>query len=441
MTGRRLLDIAAIFKASRGVAAKHVALRQHQLDVYSNTSTLAKAVKSQTDRVTLTVKAASVLAKRFNGPVPGYSTQVSQSGRSPEDASIPSQNAASGTTEELEKKHGLSQDHFYETSDQDAPTETPPDGSLSVTQAKAKRSPLPDGLILSADAAEVPKRDQESYSTLPQTGPGKAPLADGREGINKGPQPISSGRTSISSPAEGTDSVIAEKARKLQRRAQSQIPSHAAEPPPTARSEEPGLEADQDRNVFYTASSSDGRVVSALPRAKLPKNAEDAEESDKRVPHAQINQDFFYSSSSEGEAQPLPQAQAVPEQEQIQDEMYTELFHSPRVARMLGGQSKPSKHSKGLEMCGAQEIPVKQTKPPQATDQVSSSIRIPLQESPDGAQIPPSVIIDSKPSQAKGDGYVHDLAANMGKDAEAMSADPSQVGFARDTSMTWVLIG
>lgn len=68
MTGRRILDAAAIVKAVRGVASKHVAFRSHQLDVYSKTSTLAKAVQTQTERVTLTVKAASVLAGRFNEP-------------------------------------------------------------------------------------------------------------------------------------------------------------------------------------------------------------------------------------------------------------------------------------------------------------------------------------------------------------------------------------
>lgn len=66
MSGKRILDAAAIYKASRGVAIKHIALRQRQLDHYSKTSSLAKAVKSQTDRVTLTVQAAASLAQRFN---------------------------------------------------------------------------------------------------------------------------------------------------------------------------------------------------------------------------------------------------------------------------------------------------------------------------------------------------------------------------------------
>lgn len=416
MTGRRLLDVAAMFKASRGVAAKHVALRQHQLDVYGKTSSLAKAVKSQTDRVTLTVTAASVLAERFNGPGFDYSTQASQSSRSPQRASIPCQDGASGTTEKSEKKDGLSKDHAY------------------------KRYPLPDGSSFPADTAEVPKPDKVLYSGLSKKKIVKAPLADGRKETDESIQPTSSGRTSISHPAEGIDPAIAEKAKRLQRQTEKQIPSQPSELPPTAHSEEPALKVCQDRDVFYSPSSSDGRVLSALPRVMLPKNTEDAQEGDEHVPDAQINQDVFYSSSSKSEEQPVPEAQDVPEQEQMSDEARTELFHSPRVARMLDGQPRPSKPSKGLMMSGAQETPMKQTKPPRAKDQVSSSIRTLGQESQDGARNPPTEIVDSKPSQAEGSDDVHDLAADMAKDAEAMSVDASEASSLRDMSMTLALI-
>ena len=440
MTGRRLLDVAAIFKASRGVAAKHVALRQYQVDIYSKTSSLAKAVKSQTDRVTLTVKAASVLADRFNERGPYYSTQASQSKRSPQGASIPSQDSASRKVEDLEKKIGLSQDHFYERSDQNAPAEPPPDNDLDVKQEKVKRYPLPDGSGLPADIDRTTKRDKEPYSRLSQTDPVKAPLAGGREETGEGLQPTSSGRTNFPKPAEGTNPAIAEKAKNLQRRAEKQIPSQAAELPPAAHPEEPGLEAGHDRDVFYTPSLSDGQVDPALPRVKLRKNTKNAQESDKYFSDAQINQDVFYSSSSNSEEQPVPRAQAVPEQEQISDEAYTELFHSPRVARMLGGQPKPSKPSKGLEMSGAQKTPVKQNKSPQEKDQVSSSIRPSGEVSPDACQDSPIGIVDSKYSQAKGSENMHDLATDMAKDLEGMSSDPSQVNFIQDTSIPVVLI-
>jgi len=61
MAGRRLLDVAKLYQATKTVAKQHVALRSAQYDVYSNTSTLAKAAKEQTDRVTLTVQAGIAL--------------------------------------------------------------------------------------------------------------------------------------------------------------------------------------------------------------------------------------------------------------------------------------------------------------------------------------------------------------------------------------------
>ena len=438
MTGRRLLDVAAIFKASRGVAAKHVALRQNQFDIYSKTSSLAKAVKSQTDRVTLTVKAASVLAERFNGPESDQSTQAPQSKRPPQDASIPRQGGASGNAEELFNKYGLSQDHFYERSDQNSAAEPSPDDNLVVKQEKAKQYPLPDGSIFPADTAEVPKRGIDSHSESPQRDHVKAPSADGREDTDESLQPTSSGRAGIPNPVEGTEFANTEKSKKLQQQAEKQTPFQATKLPPTAHSEELGLEANEDRDLLYTPSSPDGQGPPS--DFKLRKDAEDAQSSDGHVSGAQVSQETFYSSSSKSEEQRIPQAQAVPEQDQISDEAYTELFHSPRVARMLGGQPKPSKPSKGLEMSGARGTPTKQTKSPQEKDQVSSSIRISGKGSQDETQHLPTGIVGSKPSQAEGNEDIHDLAADMAKDAEAMSADRSQVSLARDLSKIMVLI-
>ena len=66
MVGRRILDGAALLKATRSVASKYIALQEHRFDTYSKTSSLAKAIKGQTDRVTLTFRAASALNQRFN---------------------------------------------------------------------------------------------------------------------------------------------------------------------------------------------------------------------------------------------------------------------------------------------------------------------------------------------------------------------------------------
>ncbi|KAK3647308.1 hypothetical protein LTR56_008139 [Elasticomyces elasticus] len=69
--GKRLLDAAALLTTSSSIAKQHFNLRRQQWDVYTRTSSLAKAVKSQTDRVTVTAAAAAELARRFQetGPV------------------------------------------------------------------------------------------------------------------------------------------------------------------------------------------------------------------------------------------------------------------------------------------------------------------------------------------------------------------------------------
>ena len=66
MAGRRLLDAAKLFNAARSVAKQHWVLRSEQVDAFNKTSTVAKAVKDQTDRVTLTAQAAIALARRLN---------------------------------------------------------------------------------------------------------------------------------------------------------------------------------------------------------------------------------------------------------------------------------------------------------------------------------------------------------------------------------------
>src|SRR5271170_5904653 len=76
MAGKRLLDLAALFNASRGVAQKYAALQSHQLEVWNKTSSIAKAVKSQTDWATETAKAASFIASRLNENAPSWASDA-----------------------------------------------------------------------------------------------------------------------------------------------------------------------------------------------------------------------------------------------------------------------------------------------------------------------------------------------------------------------------
>ncbi|KAL2871305.1 protein kinase COQ8 [Aspergillus lucknowensis] len=70
MSGKRLLDAIQFLNVTKSIGAKHLALRQRQLDVFTRTSSLTKGVKSQADGFILTARAAAELSKRFNEPQP-----------------------------------------------------------------------------------------------------------------------------------------------------------------------------------------------------------------------------------------------------------------------------------------------------------------------------------------------------------------------------------
>lgn len=70
MSGRRLLDAIQVLNVTKSVAAKHLAVRQRQLDVFTRTSSLTKGVQSQAEGLILSAQAAAALARRFNEPSP-----------------------------------------------------------------------------------------------------------------------------------------------------------------------------------------------------------------------------------------------------------------------------------------------------------------------------------------------------------------------------------
>ncbi|KAK5002282.1 hypothetical protein LTR60_007151, partial [Cryomyces antarcticus] len=131
MAGRRLLDAAKLLAVSRSVAKQHIAIRSQQLDVYSKTSTLAKAVKNQTDRVTLTAKAAIVLAQRLNEAPPSSANfSTTQAQQRSHNESIPRQETVTGDGVREGVRESLEQDHHYDRSEENASAERPPEGEL-----------------------------------------------------------------------------------------------------------------------------------------------------------------------------------------------------------------------------------------------------------------------------------------------------------------------
>ncbi|KAG0160516.1 hypothetical protein PDIDSM_8046 [Penicillium digitatum] len=213
MSGKRLLDAIQFLNASKTIAAKHLAIRQRQLDVYTRTSSLTKGIKAQTEGLILTAQAAAALARRFDEPSPPSA---------PSPADLP---------------------------DKSTPADKPP--AITTT------SPPPD------------------------------------------------------------------LARKLQHQAESQIPASTT----TYNNDEKlgGLDVSKQQDVFYKPSLRSEPDPSGLPRVKIPKATGDAQ-----VTSNGLNADVFHS--------PVESDKPAMVEEEMSEEMIQNLFHSPRVSRMISGK-------------------------------------------------------------------------------------------------------
>jgi aarF domain-containing kinase len=330
MAGRRLVDAAKLFNASKSIAQKHVALRSNQLDAFNKTSSLAKAVKSQTDRVTLTAAAAIALSKRFGEEAPSYAKAAAQQATGTQHSDIPRKETGRRDAPVDGMKEGIEQDHHYDRSEQNSAVRPPPEAELEVEQEEAPRRPLPDGTIpTSGVTLEQEGKGQDTFSERPIAEAPKEPLAEESEQIrqeDEGIKPVESDKSTIPLPGQprGDSSAAA-----------APIPAHANDlqrPPKPSRIEE--LQAGHDRDVFYSRSVESQPAPSSQPRAEIPSYTETKQASDEHVDDKQLNQDVFYSVPKPGRQQ----AQNVAsEEEDIPEEISKELFHSPRVAKMLGG--------------------------------------------------------------------------------------------------------
>lgn len=206
MAGKRLLDAALFFNASRTITGKHVRIRREQLDVWSKTSTIAKAVKNQTDRVTLTAQAAVALAQRLNesSPSPSPAPQTTQSTRAGNEDIVPRNEVVDDTDTDHSAREGFQQDHHYKRSEQNATQQPPPADEIDVRQEKPARYPTADGSIPPAGS---PINEAESRTGSDDVGniratepPTKDPVTEeGREDVG-GIKPHTSDSSTIPIP-------------------------------------------------------------------------------------------------------------------------------------------------------------------------------------------------------------------------------------------------
>lgn len=102
MAGKRLIDAAKLLNAGTSVAKQHLLRRRLQWDVYNRTSSLAKIVKGQTERVTVTAQAFVQLAKRLNDSGPSWEEEGSKTTGAGSQNKIATVQDAHATKDDLE---------------------------------------------------------------------------------------------------------------------------------------------------------------------------------------------------------------------------------------------------------------------------------------------------------------------------------------------------
>jgi aarF domain-containing kinase len=347
MSGKRLLDAVALINASRAVARQHLNIRVKQLDVYSKTSTLAKALKGSEISKVNTTLSPNLQTQPFRDTTTRQEAQSANASSSAQH--IPSSESVQESHNQQGNVEGLEQDHSYRRED-NAVTDNVPEDELHIQQEKAKRHPLPDGTIPPAEEeVDSHNTSQEVFNKRPSTEPVKEPLGKDEPSTNT-LEPESSNRSSIPDPkteTTGHHELSSDVAKILQRQSEFQIPSRPADPPAEEAYEVngapgedgPELGVDQEQDTFYRASDTASPVLSALPRIKLPKNAGDIQGGDSHIKD-DVNADVFYSSDATEKRAAISQNQAKSSESEPSEEMINQIFHSPRVARVLGSKGQ-----------------------------------------------------------------------------------------------------
>jgi aarF domain-containing kinase len=403
MAGRRFVDAAKLFNASKSVATKHIALRSNQLDAFNKTSTLAKAVKNQTDRVTLTAAAAFELSKRFREEAPSYARRAAQQATGTRHEDIPRKDTVRRDAPAEVHEEGLQQDHHYERSEQNTTVRPPPEAELDIQQEEAPRRPLPDGTIPTAGVTlEQEEGGQDTFSERPVPEAPKAPLVEEQKEPrqeNEGIRPIESDESTIPLPGKprGDASAAAES-----------IPSHANDLQQATKSPQvQSLEAGHDRDVFYARSVEAQPAPPAQPHTQLPKHTATRQAGDEHVDDKQLNQEVFYTQETS--------RQDVVAKEDMPEGISTDLFHSPRVAQMLGSKtSSPKELPRRKMVSGGNPFIPKQYQAGHGHDAAAEK----------QPQASPSEPQAKKNEPATTEKEMQDLASQLAQDAQSTTTAP-----------------
>ncbi|ELR10403.1 hypothetical protein VC83_00492 [Pseudogymnoascus destructans] len=294
MSGRRLLDAAALFNASRGIARKHVALRQEQFDRFTKTSSIAKAVKSEAARYTETAKAASFLASRLNEDKPQWASEAA-------DLNLG--------------------DSAQKVAPHPGPEGAKPNEARHIIQEEASIPSRPDGTISpSKPDIEKLERDRSILSEQPP----KAANAHPSQPIEPSPHSLDNHLTS-------------DEARRLQRSYENQVPSYVADGKADTSRNDTANGFDNDSS--YKPLQYNSPILSSLPRVKVPKHPSHVQADDAHLNNQGLNSESYSSPVQTPTASAVGKMDTLTEEEEIPEGINTAVFSSSRVAKSLGGRT------------------------------------------------------------------------------------------------------
>ncbi|RMX79863.1 hypothetical protein D0868_16246, partial [Hortaea werneckii] len=269
MAGRRLIDAAKLFGASGNVAKQHLAVRRQQWDVYSRTSTLAKAVKNQTDRVTVTAAAAIELAKRFNETGPSWQQQQRRA-----------------ETEEPTRPSAGEEGQTYARPKDDSATATAHDPETAYHDAESSNHKRE---LQRRAESQIPSQTADAQPSVERVG--------GEDTFNERPESASPGLSSLP---------------------RSKLPKHADDQPSAGQPEEPFLEPEagqrpdpqnvpQDVNVDVFSSPRISRMLGQSGQGMKNPYAGRRKAAAQPLPEMVAAQERWQKERSSGETQE-PQA-------------------------------------------------------------------------------------------------------------------------------------
>lgn len=322
MAGKRLIDAAKLFNAGGSVAKQHLSLRKQQWDLFTNTSSLAKAVKGQTDRVTVTARAAVELAKRFNEEAPSWRRAGQEAQRGAEAASRRAQEGVDAAAKEAQnwaRDAGLKNvaDTISTVRRREGDDGTLASLRKQEEQRVAQRENEDDGFDTTGQERQRDRRfssrELDQIREMRDTGSSWAEIVDA---LNSVPQ------------EKGTDMADLEQMKNLRRngvswREVALIMRHASETEPITAAADQGIAQD-----LRQSGMSERDAKEALKRhheGAYPVNATSSQPSSEQAPGL----DTFGQR---------PEPDSPPEGVNL------DAFHSPRVSRMLGSSDSSIKN-------------------------------------------------------------------------------------------------